>query len=301
MKKILPAIFCVLLAVVLGVGLVKGRRQETDTLRIYCPAVTSETRGGDALTTVKVDWEEMRPKETETQVEEALRLLLGECETVGFRSAIPAGTKLLSSRLVGSTVQVDFSTPYRQLSGMDLTIADYCVALTLVQIPGVYTVRITVDGEELAYRDTNLFRAEDVLFTSEEDVARNLPVSLYFLGENGLTSEERMLTVYEGESSAGAVMEALQDGPVGEGLRPLLPEGFRVLSVKVENGVCFLNLPADIKQQLPETEEDQQLLVEGIERSLYSVRSIRQIQILIEGELQHSLGLVDVSELIKGK
>ena len=301
MKRVLPAIFCVLLAVLLGVGLVKGRREDPDALRIYCPAATSETRGGDALTTVKVDWEEMRSKAIETQVEEALRLLLGECEAPGFRSAIPAGTKLLDSRLVGSTVQVDFSTAYRQLSGMDLTIADYCVALTLVQIPGVYTVRITVDGEELAYRDSNIFRAEDVLFTSEEDVVRNLPAHLYFMGENGLTAEERMLTVYEGESSASAVIEALQVGPKQEGLRPLLPEGFEVLSVKVENGICYLNLPADVKYLLPATEEEQLLLVEGIEQSLYSVRSIRQIQILIEGELQHSLGLVDVSELMKNK
>lgn len=301
MKKMLPAIFCLLLAVLLGVGLVRGRRESPDTLRIYCPATTSETRGGDALTTVKVDWSEMRPMEIEPQVEEALRLLLGECDAPGFRSAIPTGTKLLSSRLIGSTVQVDFSTAYRQLSGMDLTIADYCVALTLVQIPGVYTVRITVDGEDLAYRDSNVFRAEDVLFTSEEDMVRNLPASLYFPDGDGLVSEERMLTVYEGESSAGAVMEALQAGPTREGLRPLLPQGFQVLTVKVENGVCYLNLSSEVKNLLPESEEEQELLIRGITDSLYSVKGIRRVQILMDGELQHSVGLVDVSDLVKGK
>ncbi len=301
MKKVLPAVFCVLLMGLLGVGLVRGRGENSDTLRIYCPAITSETRGGDALTTVKVDWSEMRPMEIETQVEEALHLLLGDCDTPGFRSVIPTGTKLLSSRLVGSTVQVDFSTPYRQLSGMDLTIADYCVALTLVQIPGVYTVRITVDGEDLAYRDSHIFRAEDALFTSEEDMVRNLPASLYFLSEDGLSAEERMLTVYEGESSAGAVIEALQAGPMQEGLRPLLPEGFQVLAVKVENGVCSLNLSSEVKKVLPPGEEEQQLLVQGIAKSLYSVKDIRRIQILVDGELQHSLGLVDVSELSEKK
>lgn len=301
MKKILPAIFCVLLAVLLSVGLVKGRREDTDTLRIYCPAVTSETRGGDALTTVKVDWSELRGAEIEIQVKEALHQLLGGCEAPGFRRAIPVGTELLDSRLIGSTVQVDFSTPYRQLSGMDLTIADYCVALTLVQIPGVYTVRITVDGEELAYRDSDIFRAEDVLLTSPEDVVRNLPANLYFLGADGLTAEERMLTVYEGESSAGAVMEALMAGPQREDLQPLLPEGFQVLAVKVENGICYLNFPADVKYLLPDTEEEQEMLVQGIEQSLYSVRGVRQVQILIEGELQHTLGQVDVSELVKRK
>ncbi len=301
MKRVLPTIFCVLLAVLLGVGLVRGRRENPDALRIYCPAATSETRGGDALTTVRVDWSEMRPMEIETQVEKALHLLLGECDAPGFRRAIPAGTKLLSSRLVGSTVQVDFSTPYRQLSGMDLTIADYCVALTLVQIPGVYTVRITVDGEDLAYRDSNVFRGEDVLFTSEEDVVRNLPATLYFPGAEGLVAEERMLTVYEGESSAGAVMEALQIGPKTEGLRPLLPEGFQLLTVKVEDGVCHLNLSSEVKKLLPSDEEEQRLLVQGITDSLYSVKGIRQVQILMDGELQHSLGMIDVSDLKRGR
>ena len=75
-----------------------------------------------------------------------LSLLMGECHEKGFQSPIPAGTTLRSAEVKGSTAWVDFAGSYGQLSGMDLTIADYCVALSLTQLDGVYAVRITVNG-----------------------------------------------------------------------------------------------------------------------------------------------------------
>ena len=42
---------------------------------------------------------------------------------------------------------VDFSSTYGTLSGIDLTLADYSVVLTLTQLEEVETVMITVGGE----------------------------------------------------------------------------------------------------------------------------------------------------------
>lgn len=63
---------------------------------------------------------------------------------------------------------------YEQLSGIDLTIADYCVTLTLSQLPGISVVRITVEGQDLAYRTHSLLQSREVLMTSEDDVTRTL-------------------------------------------------------------------------------------------------------------------------------
>ena len=301
MKKILPAVLGILLAVLLGLGLATGRKSNTDTLRIYCPADPAKSKGGDALTTVQEDWSQMRTASAEEQAAEALQLLLGGCQDSEFRQAIPAATKLRSCHVTGSTAQVDFSTAYRQLSGMDLTIADYCVALTLVQIPGIYTVRITVDGEDLAYRDSNTFRGEYVLLTSQEDVVRNLPAAVSCLNSATLVTEERILTVYEGESPAAAVMEALRCPPEGDGFSPLLPEDFQELSAKVEEGVCYLNLPSAVQALLPEDPTGQERMVKGIVQSLCSIRDIREVNILIDGEQQPCLGTVDISEPMSDK
>ena len=44
----------------------------------------------------------------------------------------------------GSHAKVDLSAAYRSLSGIDLTLADYCVTLTLTQISAIRSVSIPV-------------------------------------------------------------------------------------------------------------------------------------------------------------
>lgn len=300
MKRVLLVLLCVALAVLLACNMMPEKEEDTDVLSLYCPVAASElVSGGDAIRTVRVDWQEMRDKTVQEQVEEVLRLLLGGCSDKDFRMAMPFGTKLLSCKVTGSTVWVDFSSAYGQMSGMKLTTADYCVALSLVQIPGVYTVRITVNGRELAYRDRNYFRADDVLVTSPEDVVRNVAVQLYFLDGTDLVAEERILTIYEGDSQLQAVLEALMAGPVSEKLQPIWPEGLKILGIRAENGVCYVNIASDSVRALPASATMQRLTVIGMVRSLCSVRNIKEVQILVDGERQDALGQVNISQPFK--
>lgn len=297
MKRVLLLLLCVVLVAVLAVSVVPGTADETDTLSIYYPVPQEEmTSGGDAITAIRVDWRAMRSQPAQAQAEEVLRLLLSNYQDSAFRRLVPGGTWVQSCQITGSTAIVDFSSAYGQLSGMDLTMADYCVALSLVQIPGIYTVRITVNGRELAYRDKNYFRADDVLVTSPEDVVRNLAVQLYFFSGTALVPEERILTVYEGESQAGAVIDALLEGPISESLQPLLPEGFAILGARVEENICYLNLAGSSETALPDDSFRQYQIVMGMVRSLCSIRDVRQVQILMEGERQAVFGRIDISQ-----
>ena len=98
-----------------------------------------------------------------------LALLMGGCQEERFQSPVPSGTSLHSVEVKGGTAWVDFSGSYSQLSGMALTIADYCVALSLTQLEGVYAVRITVNGQELGfggYLDIGLYDTMEDLFVN---------------------------------------------------------------------------------------------------------------------------------------
>ena len=254
------------------------------------------TSGGDAIDAIRVDWRDWREQSAQVQAEEVLRLLMGGYKEGGFRQPVPGGTRLLSCTVSGSTVVVDFSSTYGQLSGIDLSMADYCVALSLVQIPGIYTVRITVNGRDLAYRDKNYFRADDVLVTSPEDVVRNVAVQLHFPNGPLLIPEERILTIYEGESQIEAVLDAVLDGPVSETLQPLVPEDFAVLSVRLEDGTCYLNLPESCVDQLGMGDTSPRQTVIGLVRSLCSIRDVRRVRILVDGEWREMLGTVDISQ-----
>lgn len=82
-----------------------------------------------------------------------LTLLLTEPQGEGLTRAIPKGVTLRKWSVHNGLLTVDFSGGYGTLSGIDLTLADYSVVLTLTQLEEVETVMITVDGEMLSYRD----------------------------------------------------------------------------------------------------------------------------------------------------
>ena len=86
------------------------------------------------------------------------------------------------------------------------------------------------------------------------------------------------------------------EGPAGETLLPLLPEGFAVLTVRLDEGTCYLNLPSSDTELLPDGEAAQQLLMQGIVNSLCAVSGVRQVQILQDGMMLARFGQIDVSQ-----
>ena len=275
---VLTALALVLLALA-GCGVVQ---KEQEGLRLYYAASLDTHRGGDAIDSVTIAWDELPQGDQVARAESVLALLMGMCQEKGFQSPIPAGTTLRSVTIIGGTACVDFSGSYGQLSGMALTIADYCVALSLTQLDGIYAVRITVNEQELAYRDNDLFLAGDVLLTSMDDVVRTLTARLYFPNSDGdLEAEERLLTQYEGQSAADVVLSALGDGPSGDDLQPLAEKGLSGMTVRMDNGVCQLNVASASMEELEDDTARQLLLC--VTQSLQSLEGISSVQLYIDG------------------
>ena len=68
-------------------------------------------------------------------------------------------------------LQVRFSEQYSGLSDISLTLADYCVTLTLSQLSGVETVEISSAGHASGYRSHKILSAEEVLLTDTAAVS----------------------------------------------------------------------------------------------------------------------------------
>ena len=275
---VLTALALVLLALA-GCGVVQ---KEQEGLRLYYAASLDTHRGGDAIDSVTIAWDELPQGDQVARAESVLALLMGMCQEKGFQSPILDGTTLRSVTIIGGTACVDFSGSYGQLSGMALTIADYCVALSLTQLDGIYAVRITVNEQELAYRDNDLFLAGDVLLTSMDDVVRTLTARLYFPNSDGdLEAEERLLTQYEGQSAADVVLSALGDGPSDDDLQPLAEKGLSGMTVRMDNGVCQLNVASASMEELEDDTARQLLLC--VTQSLQSLEGISSVQLYIDG------------------
>lgn len=277
MKRILSLLLAAIM--VFSLCACNGKEETvTEGLHLYGLNDAQNRLGGDVITSITLPWSSL-PEDREAQATAVLEQMLTSAD--GYLSPFPAGTMVRSVRLSGSTAYVDLSAAYYQLSDIALTIADYCITLSLTQLTGVYAVRVTVEGRELPYRHKQAFLAGDVLLSSMDDVVRTLTATLYFPDESGvMVAEERLLTQYEGESAAQVVLDALLQGAENEDLHPLLPEDFVGMTARMEGGVCHLNIPAESMARINED------TVSAIEQSLLSADGIREVQLYIDGEPQ---------------
>jgi len=106
---------------------------------------------------------ESRELEAEADLVEGLLLALLEGpQREDLGRIIPASVSLQGWTLNNGLLTVDLSGSYGMLSGIDLTLADYSLVLTLTQLEEVEAVMITVEGEPLPYRDHQRLTADDV-------------------------------------------------------------------------------------------------------------------------------------------
>ena len=213
-------------------------------------------------------------------------LLEGPGEDSKLVSPFPQGTDLQQWQQDGKRVTVDLSWPYGDLVGIELTMADYCITLTLTQLEGVEEVCITANGSQLPYRDRQVFTAEDVMFTGAEEEPVEVTAALHFKRKDSqeLGFEFRVFRLIESDSVAQVVVEALIAGPQDEGLEQILPADLKVLSARQEGRVCYVDLSGVFLEQVPQEEWQQQLVLDSLVNTLCSLENVEQVQILVEGQ-----------------
>ena len=285
----------VLLLSLAGCAYVAAKAQEGESYSVYYEEKDlGGAGGGDAVRAESVSLPGAEDMTTQQLAEALLSRLLSGPSDDGLKSPVPANTQLLSCSLRDTHALVDLSGSYGTLSGVGLTMADYCIALTLTQLKEIHTVSVTVRGQELAYRDTQNFSPRDVLFSSTEDVVGEVKATLYFLDGTGkLTPEERTLELYEGDTQAETLLAALAEGPQTAGLTSALPDGLQLKSVRVEEGICYINLPSSALPNLPGSEQLRTALNAAAE-SLCSLKTVDSVQFLVDGEPAELYGGVPV-------
>lgn len=282
MKRLtVPICLCVLLMFPAGCASNREQPPPAGSVGVYF-AAAGERLGGPA-----VDCEYCVLSGERAPVEELMdRLLAGPQEEVlRLASPFPAGVTLQSWALEDGRLSLDLSEQYGGLSGVDLTVADYCIALTLCQLEDVDSVSITVEGEEVVFRSTQQLRAGDVILTGAEEEPVYVNVTLWFPRRegDGLGVETRQLLLTKNDNLATAAMEALLSGPAYESLSLTAPEGTALLSVAVEDGVCVLDLSEAFLTGMPEDPRMARLMVYGLVNTLCSLDAVELVQIRAEG------------------
>ena len=94
-------------------------------------------------------------------VEEMVDALLSGPTQGGLTSPFPEGLTLQGWSLEDGLLTLSLSEQYGGLADVSLTLADYCIVLTLSQLEGVDTVEITSTGYAANYRSHAALKAEE--------------------------------------------------------------------------------------------------------------------------------------------
>ena len=265
---------------------------------IYYLVPEEDARGGDRIRALRERLDIPEGADDQTTARAVVeRLLAGPSEEL-LESPLPEDVKLLDVEVRDRMAYVDLSAELGELSGVELALADYCLTLSLTELEGVRAVIVTAQGRQMGQQPKRVFYERDVLLSSMDDVLQTVEVSLYFLTADGaLAEEKRTLSLYEGQTLAETLVASLLEGPENRDLLRTIPEGFVVNYIRVDNGVCYVSLPAASLEMLPEEAQVQRMILWSLAESLYSVDSIEEIRLLVDGEALEFFGQIPVESI----
>jgi len=211
--------------------------------------------------------------------------------------SMPGDLRILSYSLEDGQLSLEMSREYLDLQGIDRTVVDYCIALTLCALEEVESVSLYVDGEPQSVGLT----ADDVLLYDTERNPYEKQIRLYFGAPDGryLLPEYHNLTITQNTSLERYVIEELLRGPNDENKLSVIPEGTEMLWVKTEDGVCSVNFSYHLYNYRPGTIIGERLTIYSIVNSLTSLSGVDRVKILIEGrtvDTYHSMSLAEPLE-----
>lgn len=157
---------CLLLLLLLPACGGREPQQEEAGFRIWFAADDAQTGygHGPALDS------EPYTGEGEPGPEELLSALLAGPTQEGLRSPFPRGVTLRQwswDKERPGVLLVGLSEQYGALADVSLTLADYCIVLTVSQVEGTQTVEITAGGRSVSYRSHQTLSPQEAVLWDE--------------------------------------------------------------------------------------------------------------------------------------
>ena len=181
-------------------------------------------------------------------------------------TALPDSVKINSTAIGISEIGVDFSSGYLSLSKPQELLLRAALVETLVQLPGVDTVRFTVEGQPLTLNGAEVGAMnKDTFIVPDGDAInsyRTLELPLYFSSQDGrkLVKENRKIYYSSNINTERIVAEQIISGPKDDSLLPVTGSSVIVLAARIKGDTCLIDfssavndLPAADSPVQPET------------------------------------------------
>lgn len=215
-----------------------------------------------------------------------------------LESPFPRDTAVLAWTLTDDTFTIQFSGEFALLSGIDLTIACACVTQTILELTPASQVVITAGGE-LLDGETAITMSRDSLNLFDDSVDRLQSVyTVYYTDSQRryLIGQEVAVNLATRGDLETYLIEQLLTPPAGSDLYSPLPEGTKLLDIRVEDGLCSVSFSAEFETNTFSRSDYQRLTLMSVVNTLTQLNSIDRVEFCIEGNLLLSYGLLSIAE-----
>lgn len=223
----------------------------------------------------------------------ALAAVAQESASQTLEKALPDGMEIISYSIKDGRLIINSNAVYLELTGIEKTITDYCLALTFCALDEVESVSIYVEGTGI----TLGLRADDILLYDAVRDPAEKTLRLYYAAPGGryLTTEHHTLAVSDDTNIERCVMEELLRGPNREELSSVMPEDTRLMSINTVDGLCTVHLSQEFISNMPDTVAAQRLTVFSIVNSLTAISEVDAVRLAVSGTLIQSYGAMSIN------
>lgn len=231
------------------------------------------------------------PKTTDTEglIAEFLTALSSDPDNVEYKKPIPNDVEVTKYSMDGALLTLYFDSDYEKMNEVEEVLCRAAIVKTMTQIDGVDCVAFYVGDTPLT--DSNGYlvgsmTADTFIENPGEQInsIQNTNLTLYFANEAGdaLVKETRKVHYSSNISIEKLIMEQLLAGPETEGLKSAIPVGTKLINVSVVEGVCYVSLDDNFKNQ--DYSVNESIVIYSIVDSLSELTTISKVQISVNGD-----------------
>ena len=211
---------------------------------------------------------------------------------------------VIGTILTGNALTLNLSAEYYALDDTLEILTRAAIVNSLCGIDGVDSVSFLCDGEGLKESDGDIVGAmtpdQFILSAGNEiDSYEKVTLHLYFANETGdqLIDTYRTVVYNANISLERLVVEQVLKGPNSDVVYPTLNSSTQILSVTTRDYVCYVNLDQSFLDE--PNNVTSQVAIYSLVNSLTELTSVREVQILVDGDSSRNFMDLSLSSSFK--
>ena len=278
-KKIYISVLLFLVCILCGCS----KRTEVAKEDSYIYSLNGERNG-----LVKISYD-FKGSTSQEQVENVLKELQKPSEEIEYSATLPSKIKIQQCEIRHTIAYIDMNSAYLKLPITEQKLILASMTQSIVEIPKISGIYITIDGEELKDEKGNpvgILNEDDFVQNNGDSLSsyEEAELTLYFANQSGdkLVKQNMRVKYSTNTSREKLIVEKLMHGPQDSTSYPTINAACTLLSVTVKDSICYVNFDSEFLTSAHDVKPE--VTIYSIVNSLIEGTAVNKVQIMVNGD-----------------